>query len=240
MAEKSSESRRSNIPRQLIIMLLGVVVFPGCFSMSTMHTARPIEEDANEISFAPITVGLAAPDETIVDSDGDVISRTNVSLAVPSVEAQFRHGFTPRFDMGVKLYLLGAGMDFNLLVLDKPNLAISIDPGFTATYFGAGDARLFLGTLWLPVLFDVLTTEKITVTVGPRAGLFFAGASSDDPDDGGDVYADSMVDGMLGGMTGVKFQFTDRFYMMPEFDGVYEFRARYFWWTAALSFGFQI
>ncbi|MBN2717027.1 MAG: hypothetical protein JXX14_14345 [Deltaproteobacteria bacterium] len=228
-------------------VLIGAVVvslgsLTGCFSISTMHTARPIEKGASEISFAPVSVGLVAPEEVIQDSDGSVIARSDASLTVPSMEGQFRHGFSDRFDMGVKLFLIGAGMDFNLLLVNKPTFAMSLDPGFTATGIGAGDNSVFIGTLWLPVLFDVDLSEKITLTVGPKTGLLIAAASGDSAADDSDdsAYTASAVDAMVGGMAGVKVQFTKSFYMMPEFNGVYEFDANYFWWTAALSFGFRI
>ena len=228
---------------QLIGWLVILTSLSGCFSMSTLHTARPVEKDSNEISFAPVSVGLIAPERKFEDSDGNVIAQSDVSLTVPSIEGQFRHGFNDRFDMGVKLFLLGAGMDFNILMIDKPTFAMSLDPGFTATGFGTDDAGVFVGTLWLPALFDVDLTQKVTLTIGPKMGLLIAAASGTDSDDeSGDdaAFTESAVDALIGGMAGVKIQFTERFYMMPEFNGVYEFDADYFWWTAALSFGFCI
>ncbi|MBN2526586.1 MAG: hypothetical protein JXR76_09335 [Deltaproteobacteria bacterium] len=228
----------------LLLLALSLFSFAGCFSTSTLHTARPITPGSNEISVVPVMVGLAAPNEKIVDSDGNTVGETDVDLAVPSVEGQFRHGFSDRFDMGVKLYLIGAEMDFNVLLVDKPKFALSMDPAFTASYFAAGDSQVFIGTFWLPLLFDVVTTDKITVTIGPKPGFLVAAVSGgtdyEDGESDSDVYSESSADGMLGGMVGVKVQFTPRFHMMPEFNGVWEFKAQYFWWTAALSFGFEI
>ncbi len=192
----------SHLDRPLFLLGAALAFASGCTSLSTLHTARPITAGTTQIGINAAGWGAAG-------------SGTHVTL--PTFELQVRHGLSDMLDLGVKVYPIGVGADVNVALINTENFALSLDPGASAIYFGANNDSIFVGTFWLPVLADVVSTDVLTLTVGPKFGFMYASATVSDTSSNSSASAVG-TGWLLGGMAGLKFQFTERFGMMPELD----------------------
>lgn len=181
------------------LKLSRVAVAPGlllllsaCPSLTTMHTARPIEPGRTQLGGSAVVFG----------TKGD-----GASSGILVAELHIRHGFSETFDFGVKVYPVGVQVDFNILVVDSESFAMSLDPSFSGIG-GAGGIVLYA---WLPLLMDVVNNEAVTLTIGPKVGVMLGAALA-----GGSGAALA-----TGAMAGLKIKITETFAVMPEAD-VYE------------------
>lgn len=181
----------------------------GCPSLTNMHTARPVEPGTTQLSFSGLVVGA-----------GGLVDEENV--VVPNVELQVRHGFDS-WDIGIKAYPIGVQADFNILLSESSNFALSIDPAVTLLV-----ASSIVGVYpWVALLFDIGPADGIVFTLGPRVGGAFGSAGG--------------AGAILGGVAGVRFPLTENFAIVPEFTGyalVGDGAA--FVWTGGIAFAFAL
>jgi len=218
------------------VAFLGALL-SGCMSISTIHSARPIPKGTAYATSGLFAVGVEpTKDYTTVDDEGETQVQ-DLSFVWPSGEQSIRYGFVEWFDEPVAVYFPGIGIDLNFMVVNQKRFALSLDPSATFIYLYGGGAHLFVSTVWLPILMDVVETKYVTMTVGPKAGLLIVKATADVDDS---IYSARNLDGYVGGVFGVKFKFGEEFFLMPEFDGVWQFEEQAFWWQAGISLGYQI
>ncbi len=143
------------------------------------------------------------------------------------MELQIRLGVNETFDFGIKLYPVGVQADFNILLVNSESFAMSIDPSISTFAIGSGGVVLYA---WLPLLMDIVNTEAMTLTVGPKGGLMLGAAMVGT---GGAAVA-------AGGMTGLQIRITESFAIMPEVDAyaVFGDGASAVFWAGAVGFAF--
>jgi hypothetical protein len=184
----------------------------ACPSLSNFHSARPIAAGSTSLAFQAMVEGLSAD---LVGEDG--------SATIPNVELQLRHGFSDKWDLGVKAYPVGVQADFNFLLVDSGGFALSIDPaisGFAMT----GGAAFYP---WVALLMDLGNPDSIVFTFGPRLGAALITS-------GGAGF-------LFGGVAGVRFQLSENFHIMPEATayGLTGSGGGFAMvWTGGVSFGF--
>jgi hypothetical protein len=143
--------------------------------------------------------------------DGDVVG-------FPTVEVSFRHGINERFDFGLRAHPVGLQADFNVLLVDSGAFALSVDPALSVFTFVAGDEPFGLLYLWLPLLMDVYSSDTVTLTVGPKAGMFVGGKP---PIGGTEVVGGNRAAFAGGGVLAVVVRVGERFSLVPEVDAYY-------------------
>ena len=100
--------------------------------------------------------------------------------------------------------------DLNYAPINQEHFAVSIDPTVSFSFI-AGTTATYV---WLPVLADVIKTEKVTVTLSGRVGQLFVSGFN----------ADNLGIEDSGTMTGVgaaiRLRVSDKLSLMPEFHVV--------------------
>lgn len=190
----------------LFVVAAAALLFgSGCFSYSTLHTAKPVEQGRTQITLAPAYIGIG-----VDNTEGGADS----TFELPTAEIAGRHGLTKDLDVGAKIYPFGVAFDVNYAFINQSNFAASVNPYLSITRFSASDdssdASFTWGTALLNVLFDVVSTEQLTLTLGLKPGFLYAIGSSEETN------ADSF--GVIGAMAGLQIKLTDTFGLMPNFD----------------------
>ena len=145
----------------------------GCISYSTLHTARSVPPDREQLTVASGALGTI--------SDG-----TTVDGAIPTIaEVQYREGISDNLDIGITGYVLGIMLDVNWTFIDSRLFAASLNPalgGFAGVDDDDDQSALLWGGGWLSLLIDLGPPRPVTLTVGPKVG-FVAFAGSTNPAD---------------------------------------------------------
>lgn len=102
--------------KRLVILVPALAFAAGCASFSTMSTARTTAKDTNQIWVAPEFVGMT------YDSGTD-----RQSFSVPQFELGMRRGITDDFELGGKLWLLGAALEGKVQLVRSPSQDSGID-----------------------------------------------------------------------------------------------------------------
>ncbi|MFW5968558.1 MAG: hypothetical protein ACOCV2_13625 [Persicimonas sp.] len=193
---------QSNHTRIVAVAVLALSV-SGCLSYSTLHGAEPVPEGESEVTAAP--QGLAVQD-------------ANGSGGFPSGEVAVRHGVSSNSDVGVKLFSLGAGVDYNHAFVDSPSFSASVNPSFSAAHFADSVDDSEVGALGLlNVLADVYKSDALAVTVGLKPGLAYA---YHDPLFGSETLGADTPVPLAGATAGVRIRVSDAFSVMPSVDAI--------------------
>lgn len=208
-------------------LVVALVVLSGCVSVSSYHTARPVEEGDTEIGVVLETAGSP-------DSEGVTMSSPRLNV---------RRGATEELDIGLRAGSFGFGADLNYMFLDTRWLAVSLSPAINydgAYWFGGdddgqSDGELDIGTTqqtlltyYASLLADVASGERATLTLGIKGG-----AISQPGDE--DAGVDSEHAPFFGFSSGVKINI-DGVDLMPEVNTVYVASAPgQVFWTAGLG-----
>lgn len=194
--------------KRFFLISLLVAFASGCFSYTTLHTATPVEKGDLEVVVAPQAWGIRVG----ADVDGDTDSDGAGSLVLPAAEFEIRYGVSDAVDLGFRIFLLGFGADVNYAVINQDNFAFSINPQFGITGLTSGEETAVLGSAFLNLLFDVVKTDSIILTLAAKPGLLFAGVTGND-------FAGDFGTGFAPG-AGVlaKFRLTEGFAIAPGFD----------------------
>ena len=180
-----------------VVFVVASFGLAGCPSLTTLHTARPVEVGKNE-------VGIALSTYTFEDGDS--------TDYLPSLEAQVRHGFGPRVDGGLRASSLSMlQVDLNYAVVLNDRFALSIDPTLAVLPI----AGISMYQVLVPVLADVITSDRFTLTLSIKPGRVAVHDTDDDNDIG--IEASS---GLLGYGIGAKWRVNDSLTLFPEFAAV--------------------
>lgn len=187
--------------RSLLLTLFLVGLLSGCPSVNTLHPARPVPVDKVEYSG-----GLG-----VYTFDDDLGSTT-----LPLVEAQARWGLGEQYDAGLKVTSFSMiQADLNYALILNEEFALSVDPTIAFLPLGGPLATY----LWLPVLADVYTSEKLTLTLSGRVGHLFL-SDSGNLDDDDDIGLDGAT-GLWGIGIGMRHRLSDKLTLMPELHAVF-------------------
>ena len=222
----------------VVLALAGLVAAAsGCTTLTTLHTAHPVQRDTKEVTVA--TGVLITPNRDVLEEivpfediipDAAKIRALDSLLVVPTVvELQFREGIGDRLDVGAKLHTVGLTVDANWMLWEVGQLAMSIDPALSGFAWYAQAERasgtegekhedersaFVSGGAWVTVLFDIVHNRLATVTVGPRAGLVFLGYTVVNQD--GTTERAGGGKWVLGAMSGARFRLGDRISLLIE------------------------
>ncbi len=174
-----------------------------------MSSARTLQKGKFQVSMAPGAYGA-------------VSSTSNVYL--PQLDLQGRYGVTDRFELGARLWLVGAAVDakFGLFRSADPNngFNLSVDPGLGylgLTSSGSGSsASVGTVTLYLPVLLGFRFAGH-ELTVGPKlVDMVLLGSSNGTSTLGGNIL-------LAGSSIGFAIRVGDNFKITPEASFLYPF-----------------
>ena len=231
--------------RQLILFCFVLVSLAiiGCSSIGTMHTARPLPTRtvAYSAGVSSIASANAPTTERPENLSGNKSDRSfddtlfpavrGMDNALPAMAFQVRYGLHDRFDAGMKITTAGVGVDLNLLVFDSSHLAMSIDPEIQflplISIDGGSDYDRFVtrtDIFWLPVLFDVYQTDRVTVTLGARGGLLLGMKMPDSKGNNEILVRGVGIVPVAGASVGWKVRQSKNRYLIPEIATLYDIR----------------
>lgn len=160
------------IPVAWIVAIGGI---SGCMSTVPMHTAEPVPTGETDIAVA---VGAHLEQSTHVPTVTPF-----VESIYPEVSLHVRRGLRGPVAVGGRISSVnlppGGGVDLNWAVVDRPKVAVAINPTVlfgwahlqdVSELFGAGLAFQTLGTVNL--LVDAIRRERFTLTVAAKPGYF--------------------------------------------------------------------
>lgn len=184
-------------PRRVqgLLLLAAASLLTACPSLTTLHTARPIEPGRTQVAGAVGVYGFDDPQ-----------GGGHIGL----LEGEIRYGFDERLDGGLRI--TGFSMyqaDLNAALILSDDFVLSVDPTISTLPLGS----FGITYLWLPVLADVINTEDLTLTLAFKTGKLFV--ASLDPSNRIGVQASGTL---IGFGAGLKIRIWDRFALMPEFN----------------------
>lgn len=159
----------------------------GCASLSTVQTAHTLRPGETKISASTSLVGGGVPGLTFgaVDATREQ-PLSDVGVPLPQAEIELRHGFAPRFDAGVRLFLLGAAADMKFQFLQLTNWDAAFVPGVSGSYINFSDAetrrRFSEIDVSVPVLFGRHIGQNSSVVIGPKVQSRYAMNSVETPE----------------------------------------------------------
>lgn len=197
----------TKLERILAVSALAATAFlnVGCPSLSTLQTPRTVPEGEVRFAVGAETVGLAA--------EGDAVT-------FPQVEFGARYGVAENFDVGAKIYLLGAeiGMKWQFL---RGGFDMAVAPAISFASFSASDGSGGSSTvsflyLHLPFLMGANLSDRVTLSFGPK--FMYALIFGDVTSSTGDADFDA-VSGLFGGLyLGLPIRLGSAFWIAPEIN----------------------
>lgn len=158
---------------RLPVAVLAALAGSGCASLSTVQTAHALRPGETKITASGSLAGGGVPGLTFGAAEATREEPlADVGVPIPQVEAELRHGFAPRWDYGLRVFLLGAGADvkFQFLQLEKWDAAFV--PGVSGSYLSFSDQgtrrRFGEADLTVPVLFGRHIGRSSSIVVGPK------------------------------------------------------------------------
>lgn len=184
----------------LALTLIGSTLLLGCPSVSSLTSARTLDEGQLQFVISPTIsgVGTTGPEGTGVPM-------------IPMAEGQFRYGITDNVELGGKLWLGGfaAHMKFGLVRSHEDSgFNLSLDPGLSYAGISVGGATAGAVYVYLPLLMGVRFGNGHEFTFGPRVVPVLGGAFTSN--DGTSAYAV-----LAGGSLGASFNL-GALRLMPE------------------------
>lgn len=132
-----------------MVILIMMLNFLACINLHNMQGAKPIPEGSWEVGMA---TSLQA-NSSFSKSSG---------IPVPQAELSIRRGLNPYTDMGLRLYVGGALLDFRYHFLSLDGWDFAIQPsigGFTTGVLNYTDLRM-------PIIAEHPLNEKYTFVTG--------------------------------------------------------------------------
>lgn len=192
-----------------VCLAIAALLFTGCPSFGTMHTATPVEQGAVELGGSAGVGSLGGAISTGVGSDS---ASASVIFPYPP-QFDIRYGVSDHVGIGGALGLYGSlAADVNLAPINTSNFALSFNPTVSLIPFGGA-----YGSSHVNILADVVKSDAATLTIGAKPGGFYGSY-------GGTGSGPGPTSGFLpymGGTAGVKINASDTVALYPWFDGVY-------------------
>jgi hypothetical protein len=195
--------------------LLAIVFFSGCASFSTFKTARAIDPGETQVTASG---GVIA--DTVPYNDGSGRQHT---YADPQFELGVRYGIADGFDLGAKVWSLGAELNSTISIVRSRYFDLALAPSVGVVNYSYGidcDAAGYncdtVNVLELfakvPLLFGIRfgARQEHEFVFGPEV-VPISALSGDDYGNGG---TSSGV--LLGGLLGVSFKVSPWLRIMPE------------------------
>jgi len=181
---------------------LGSLALTGCPNVANLTTARVLDPGTVEVTVAPAVTGMSA---AFFDS-----TETG-TLTAGTIDLGVRAGLAEVVDLGFRISNLGnLNLDVKVGLLDSETFRIALDPTIGGVFLSAGgdgdntSAGYF--QLDLPVLFDVVFSDRITLSLAPRYTLLYLFAESEV----------STASHLLGGAVGLEIALGDSFAIQPN------------------------
>ena len=149
--------------KKYIFVTVLALLFSGCVSMSTLQTARVLEENEKEFGFAAYTM----TDYTLlIETEEDEDELTSITGG--TIEAFTRTSIGKNFDMGVKAYFIGAIVDGKYQFYDGDRFAMALDLGIGYNRLTASDEKITILDLYPTLLMTYDISKNINVTFAPK------------------------------------------------------------------------
>jgi hypothetical protein len=210
------------IRRLMTILVLASAA--GCPSLSTMQTPRTVPK-------GQLRVAVAAEAVSVPSSDG--------TLTAPQFELGLRYGLSDDWDLGAKLYFLGAEFGVKYQFLRGP-LDVALAPALSFIAFNtSGDSgqKISAQVLYVhvPLLFGANLSENVTLAFGPKFLYALVHASGVNAE----TSESATVSGaMMGGYVGIPLRLGRAFWIAPEINVYKPFSASGVLWQGGLAFMF--
>ncbi len=182
---------------------LASLTLTGCPNVANLTTARVLDQGTVEITVAPAVTGMSA---AFFDS-----SETGTFTA-GTLDLGVRAGLAEIVDFGFRISNMGnLNLDVKVGLLDSPALRIALDPTIGGVFLSAGSdegdntsAGYF--QFDLPVLFDLVFNDHLTLSLAPRYTLLYLFAEGET----------SPASHLLGGAVGFEIALGDSFAIQPN------------------------
>jgi hypothetical protein len=193
--------------KRLAALLPTLALLTGCPSFTTMGTARTLDKGKGQFYVATGAMSLQSFQE---DSNGD-----RLSLTLPSFEFGGRYAVTDRFELGGKVWPIGAELNSKIALVRTEKLGsgfnMAIAPAVSVYALSAGDSNAATyAWIHLPVLLGVGVDGGSELTFGPRISDMLVASKSD---------VLNVV--FLGGSLGYAWRLGDGVRILPEVTYAY-------------------
>lgn len=174
--------------------LFALFTLTACPSLSTMQTPRTVPTGQLRVAVAAEAVSVPSSDD---------------AFTAPQVELGFRYGLSDSWDIGAKLYFIGAEFGAKYQFLRGPlDAALAPAVSFIAFSGGSGTtAQVFY--LHVPLLFGLNLSDRVTLGFGPKFLYAFINAGGTNRTASG---------AMLGGYLGLPIRLGRAFWIAPEIN----------------------
>ena len=134
--------------QSLVLCGVAVMCLTGCPSFSTMGLARPLKPGSMQIVIAPEAEG------------GTINGPTGQATGfVPQGELALRYGVNDWFELGAKIWLIGAALEGKFGLLRSPTmdggLDLSVAPSLSYLGITSSSGTLSLSTISVPLLVGI-------------------------------------------------------------------------------------
>lgn len=168
-------------------VVIAAFALQACASLATVHTAHVVRPGETKLAANASLVGGGIPGLTLGNALGvDDPALRDVGVPVAQVEAEVRHGFAPRWDAGMRVFLTGVAGDVKFQFLQRESWDAAFAPGFSTSYinFRTAGVRQQFGELdvTLPVLFGRRFGRSSSVVFGPKVQGRFSFNAVDSPE----------------------------------------------------------
>jgi hypothetical protein len=193
--------------KRLHALLPALALLTACPSFTTMGTARTLDKGKGQFYVATGVMSLQSFQQ---DANGD-----RLSLTLPSFEFGGRYAVTDRFELGGKVWPIGAELNGKVALLRTPQLGaglnVALAPAVSVYAFSAGDSTsATYAWIHLPLLLGIGVPGGSELTIGPRVSDMLVASKSD-----------TLNVVFLGGSLGYAWRLGDGVRILPEVTFAY-------------------
>jgi hypothetical protein len=186
-----------------LVALLVLAMETGCVSFHALTSARTLPAGESELLVAPVVTLMPVG-----------IGQASGPMPAPNVEVGLRHGLSDSYELGGKVWLLGAQLDGKLQLLRADDTGLSVSLGHSLSYIGGGGSPKL--ALHLPLYFGFVLPGGHELVFAPRVAYAVETTPIPAPPGHppGSSYLGDQV--LAGGALGVALRMGPRFRLMPE------------------------
>jgi hypothetical protein len=193
-------TRAQQIPT--LAAALATLALTGCPNVANLTTARVLDPGTVEITVAPAVTGMSA---AFFDSS------ESGTLTAGTLDLGVRAGLADIVDFGFRISNMGnLNLDVKVGLLDSPALRIALDPTIGGVFLSAGSDEDSTSAGYfqfdLPVLFDLVFNDHLTLSLAPRYTLLYLFAEGET----------TPASHLLGGALGFEIALGDSFALQPN------------------------
>ncbi len=175
-----------------LIAVLAIVIFGGCYSMSTYQTADTVPEGkfSGGVGFSTLQM------DTSSDTDSTAEDVANSFLGgFQMLELFFRYGIADNMDIGFKLYSSNLALDFKWRMLPRESMfraAINAGAVYTSLIFTSGWG------VYVNAILDFTPAKWITIYFGPKYMYTHYNIDFDESSDSDGIFPEHYYGGFIG------------------------------------------